>query len=643
MCGSCSLIGLKGLADSAALLEHFSSGAGLLMKRTLEGASEMREAALLVRRSTTVARSAHNAPTPEEAQRVTQDFVTLVTALITHQPQPATEAPASGELSPAAEAPSEAPVVPAYDFDDAPQTPAPEGEPSQIFQFGFDSGITSESGSDDPSPALPSEEPVGLDQELLQFFQEEAQQAVVPLTGYLVTLRQDRKRLDVVANLEKLSSHAQGLVGHGRPAADHRDVGGTRRPHGARARRAARRADRDRRRLRRGADALDQRIARGQRSAAAGRVRARREPRARHGDSAELRRIFLQEADGICVEVAENVQEGRTARRGPGQRDRPPVPQAQGLGRAQRRRPHRRGLVAHAGSVRRTVRRRESVRAVRQRVARHPRRARAYARRDRGARVAGLRSRSGERAQPSQRQRARRRGTSRSSAKRSRSSPTRSGKAFEIESVETLEAMDRDVVELESTDQPKECLRKLFRAYHTLKGAANTVGLSPLGPHAAPHRGLPRSADRRRDAAAAEEHDALPALGAGRHPRQLEASAARLHRDLPAAARRRDRSDPVRPRSPSFTSEAASRAMRHRFADAHALGHESQRSQGTRSKGSTGFVDADARAQVHPRPGRAPGIADELTGEVVIDRRALLRRVMTLRNLQRDLVNTAAA
>ncbi|MGC4088008.1 MAG: Hpt domain-containing protein [Polyangiaceae bacterium] len=53
--------------------------------------------------------------------------------------------------------------------------------------------------------------------------------------------------------------------------------------------------------------------------------------------------------------------------------------------------------------------------------------------------------------------------------------------AFSQECSELIDGINKTILELESSDQPKRVLESLFRQYHTLKGAMNTVGLSPTG------------------------------------------------------------------------------------------------------------------------------------------------------------------
>lgn len=53
--------------------------------------------------------------------------------------------------------------------------------------------------------------------------------------------------------------------------------------------------------------------------------------------------------------------------------------------------------------------------------------------------------------------------------------------SFEQECTEILDSLEKAVLVLEEVAQPKEVLDEIFRHVHTLKGAVNTVGLSPTG------------------------------------------------------------------------------------------------------------------------------------------------------------------
>jgi chemosensory pili system protein ChpA (sensor histidine kinase/response regulator) len=51
----------------------------------------------------------------------------------------------------------------------------------------------------------------------------------------------------------------------------------------------------------------------------------------------------------------------------------------------------------------------------------------------------------------------------------------------EAECVELLDRIDKAILGLEDSPQPRDVLADLFRDYHTLKGAVNTIGLAPVG------------------------------------------------------------------------------------------------------------------------------------------------------------------
>jgi chemosensory pili system protein ChpA (sensor histidine kinase/response regulator) len=53
--------------------------------------------------------------------------------------------------------------------------------------------------------------------------------------------------------------------------------------------------------------------------------------------------------------------------------------------------------------------------------------------------------------------------------------------AFRQECTELLEGIEKEVLALEDTDQPRRLLESLMRRHHTLKGASNSVGLAPTG------------------------------------------------------------------------------------------------------------------------------------------------------------------
>jgi chemosensory pili system protein ChpA (sensor histidine kinase/response regulator) len=54
-------------------------------------------------------------------------------------------------------------------------------------------------------------------------------------------------------------------------------------------------------------------------------------------------------------------------------------------------------------------------------------------------------------------------------------------RAFTLECNDLLDALERETLDLEHSDTPKERVRALLRHYHTLKGVVNTMGLGPTG------------------------------------------------------------------------------------------------------------------------------------------------------------------
>ena len=52
--------------------------------------------------------------------------------------------------------------------------------------------------------------------------------------------------------------------------------------------------------------------------------------------------------------------------------------------------------------------------------------------------------------------------------------------AFLVESEELLQAVDQDLVKLESAPNEEELLNRTFRALHTIKGTASFLGFEPI-------------------------------------------------------------------------------------------------------------------------------------------------------------------
>jgi chemosensory pili system protein ChpA (sensor histidine kinase/response regulator) len=211
--------------------------------------------------------------------------------------------------------------------------------------------------------------------------------------------------------------------------------------------------------------------------------------------------------------------------------------------------------------------------------------------------------------------------------------PAEEWEAFGEESSALLDDLDRVLVKLEHSPKPAAELTTLFRLYHTLKGAANSVGLTPVGQQlhiietfvertvAAP--ALP---DLRQVAAVlASEHAAMRAsiARASKHG-SLEVDHARTTARL-AAIRERSASSWIAPNDPAWASS-----------DAVAHGPESSRSHASTLDGEPAASDeVSGRRYVRVAADRLDGLLD-LVGELVVARSRILTRVGRLQQLQDD-------
>jgi chemosensory pili system protein ChpA (sensor histidine kinase/response regulator) len=194
--------------------------------------------------------------------------------------------------------------------------------------------------------------------------------------------------------------------------------------------------------------------------------------------------------------------------------------------------------------------------------------------------------------------------------------------AFEHEASDLLERIDRAVFALEESSRPKEVLEDLLRQIHTLKGAANTVGLKPLG------RMLHRVEDFIEELL---EAAILPPLR-GLASLLLDVQA-RTRRNLAEAGQGSVETDPA-------ALEAQIEALRQPVGAAAAShGSSSVRLRPLRDsqRSMTGDeLDPGSRRTVRVPTERLDALMN-LTGELVVSRSRLARRVLGLRGLQRDL------
>ncbi len=198
--------------------------------------------------------------------------------------------------------------------------------------------------------------------------------------------------------------------------------------------------------------------------------------------------------------------------------------------------------------------------------------------------------------------------------------------AFEAESAELLEALDRAIFALEESAQPKDLLPGLLRYYHTLKGAANTVGVKPLG------RLLHRVEDFVEEL---QRAPILPPLGG------------LVELFLGVQARTRAA---LRDALSGFVEtdqralEAAITALRmrgRRAAGDSAEGSSSWRRPPAVQGGRSGAPSFDSLESPEPKAIRVAverlDALMNLTGELVVSRSRLVRRLGGLRTLQREL------
>ncbi|HEY0991732.1 MAG TPA: Hpt domain-containing protein, partial [Kofleriaceae bacterium] len=214
--------------------------------------------------------------------------------------------------------------------------------------------------------------------------------------------------------------------------------------------------------------------------------------------------------------------------------------------------------------------------------------------------------------------------------------PAEEWEAFLEESGELFDDLDRTLTRLEQSAKPAAELTTLFRLYHTLKGAANSVGLPPVGQQlhvietflerivAAP--ALP---DLRQVAAAlASEHAAMRgSIARASQHGSLEVDHARTTARLAA----------IRERSPSSWIAASDPVWASSDAVSQTRGPESSRSHASTLGAEPAAEDeaAGGRRFVRVAADRLDGLLD-LVGELVVARSRILTRVGRLQHLQDD-------
>ena len=204
--------------------------------------------------------------------------------------------------------------------------------------------------------------------------------------------------------------------------------------------------------------------------------------------------------------------------------------------------------------------------------------------------------------------------------------------AFMQECSETLDALDKTVLELEESSTPKNQLRTLFRHYHTLKGVVNTIGLGPTG------KLLHCVEDFVETLIGAEILPAMRSVASFLLDVQVE-----IRKNLKQA-----RKGYVETSQARFEARAA-RILSDRHHASSSRGNESRDSVGTPSslaasssvrgaplsEGSRG--DATERRFIRVSTERLDTLMN-LAGELVVNQSRLTNRVNLLRDLQSDLV-----
>jgi chemosensory pili system protein ChpA (sensor histidine kinase/response regulator) len=211
--------------------------------------------------------------------------------------------------------------------------------------------------------------------------------------------------------------------------------------------------------------------------------------------------------------------------------------------------------------------------------------------------------------------------------------------AFEEETNDLLASIERNVLALEESRQPQTVLFELFRYYHTLKGSMNTVGLAPLG------RVIHRLEDFLEELAGAAILPPLRLLATLllnvqddvrrglRHARDgyVETRLAEIEAEIGSV-----RSGSRSPDSRGPGSSGSSSGVVVRSGAAAPSGPSSTPSSSTPRRRFSDRVDAGDRRSVRVSSERLDGLMN-LTGELVVGRSRLLRRVAQLRALQRQL------
>jgi chemosensory pili system protein ChpA (sensor histidine kinase/response regulator) len=216
--------------------------------------------------------------------------------------------------------------------------------------------------------------------------------------------------------------------------------------------------------------------------------------------------------------------------------------------------------------------------------------------------------------------------------------------AFEEETAELLASVERLVLSLEESQQPQAVLLELFRSCHTLKGSINTVGLAPLG------RVIHRVEDFLEELAGAAilpplKHVATLLLNVQDDLRRglrqakdgfVETRLADIEAEIQSV--RGGGTRPSEGRSPGDSSrrDLAAGSGSGGGPASSGIGLHAPGSSGAPRRRFTDRLETADRRSVRVTSERLDGLMN-LTGELVVGRSRLLRRVARLRGMQRQL------
>lgn len=186
---------------------------------------------------------------------------------------------------------------------------------------------------------------------------------------------------------------------------------------------------------------------------------------------------------------------------------------------------------------------------------------------------------------------------------------------FEEESAELLEKLDRELLALEESPEPRAILAALQPLYHTLKGVVNTVNLGPIGEL------LHRVEDVLEDLVESPAGPPTKALATVLFNIQNEVR--RSVREAPSGS--------VEP--PAAVLEEALAAL---LSAAPTEGAPGREASGPPASTAPKTADEDTRKYVRVRTERLDGLMD-LAGELVVQRSRVLTRIQALRAVHAEL------